>query len=90
MPKRHALFTTLLASALVFVTSLPTLAASNICDFYAYSDDNDPAGTNVRSGPGRAGAGERDQAEQGDKFATHDEVPPGSDSVWFGAIIVCT
>jgi hypothetical protein len=52
MPKRHALFTTLLASALVFATSLPILAASNICDFQAYSDDSDPAGTNVRSGPG--------------------------------------
>jgi hypothetical protein len=52
MPKRHALFTTLLASTMVLATSLPSLAASNICDFYAYSDDSDPAGTNVRSGPG--------------------------------------
>lgn len=52
MPKRHALFATLLASTLVLASSLPSLAASNICDFYAYSDDSDPAGTNVRSGPG--------------------------------------
>lgn len=52
MPTRHALFATLLASTLVLATSLPSLAASNICDFYAYSDDSDPAGTNVRSGPG--------------------------------------
>ena len=48
MSKRPALFTTLLASALVLTTSLPSLAASNICDFHAYSDDSDPAGTNVR------------------------------------------
>lgn len=29
-------------------------AASNICTFRAYSDDMDPHGTNVRSGPGKA------------------------------------
>ena len=52
MTKRPRLLTTLLASAIVLATSLPSLAASNICDFYAYSDDSDPAGTNVRSGPG--------------------------------------
>src|SRR4051812_13346244 len=52
MTKRPALVTTLLAATLVLATSLPSLAASNICDFHAYSDDSDPAGTNVRSGPG--------------------------------------
>ena len=52
MTKRPAFVTSLLATTLVFATALPTYAASNICDFYAYSDDSDPAGTNVRSGPG--------------------------------------
>ncbi|MDB5529627.1 MAG: hypothetical protein JWR51_2730 [Devosia sp.] len=52
MPKRPAHVTALLAATLVLATSLPTLAASNICDFHAYSDGSDPAGTNVRSGPG--------------------------------------
>ncbi|WP_156342878.1 SH3 domain-containing protein [Devosia sp. A16] len=28
-------------------------AASNVCTFRAYSDDTDPQGTNVRSGPGK-------------------------------------
>jgi hypothetical protein len=52
MSKRPSLFTPLLAATLVIATSLPSLAASNICDFYAYSDDSDLEGTNVRSGPG--------------------------------------
>lgn len=52
MPKRPPLASTLAAIVVVFATSLPTLAASNICDFHAYSDGSDPAGTNVRSGPG--------------------------------------
>lgn len=52
MPKRPPLVSTLAAMAVVLATGLPTLAASNICDFHAYSDDSDPAGTNVRSGPG--------------------------------------
>jgi hypothetical protein len=52
MTSRPALVTTLLAATLVLATSLPSLAASNICDFRGYSDDSDPAGTNVRSGPG--------------------------------------
>ena len=52
MPKRPNLVSTLLAGVLLLATSLPTLAASNICDFQGYSDDSDPAGTNVRSGPG--------------------------------------
>lgn len=53
MSRRRALVSSLLvATTLVLATSLPTLAASNICDFHAYSDDSDPAGTNVRSGPG--------------------------------------
>ena len=51
MTTRPRLLTTLLASTLVLATSLPSLAASNICDFHAYSDDSDPAGTNVRGGP---------------------------------------
>lgn len=52
MSKRPALASTLLAATLVLATSLSSLAASNICTFQAYSDDSDPAGTNVRSGPG--------------------------------------
>lgn len=52
MPKRPSLATSLLAATVVLANGLPTLAASNICDFHAYSDDADPDGTNVRSGPG--------------------------------------
>ncbi|MET3896638.1 hypothetical protein ABIB57_000562 [Devosia sp. UYZn731] len=52
MPKRSASVTALLAAMLVLATSLPAFAASNICDFKAYADGSDPAGTNVRSGPG--------------------------------------
>jgi hypothetical protein len=54
MPKRPNLVSTLLAGVLLLATGLPALAASNICDFHAYSDDSDPAGTNVRSGPARS------------------------------------
>ncbi|HTN41152.1 MAG TPA: SH3 domain-containing protein, partial [Asticcacaulis sp.] len=52
MPKRRPLLTPLLAAVVVLASSLPTFAASNICDFHAYADDADPAGANVRSGPG--------------------------------------
>jgi hypothetical protein len=44
----------LLATSVFLATGLPALAATNVCDFQAYSDDSDPAGTNVRSGPGTA------------------------------------
>lgn len=52
MSKRPALASTLLAATVVLATGLPTLAATNLCAFEGYSDDSDPAGTNVRSGPG--------------------------------------
>jgi hypothetical protein len=51
MSKRPVLASTLVAATLVLATGLPSLAASNICTFQAYSDDSDPAGTNLRSGP---------------------------------------
>lgn len=52
MPKRPNFVSTLLAGVLLLATGLPSFAASNICSFQAYSDDSDPAGANVRSGPG--------------------------------------
>lgn len=42
----------LLAPALVLASGQPSLAEATMCDFQAYSDDKDPAGTNVRAGPG--------------------------------------
>ena len=52
MTMRIPLLTQALAALLLVATALPAVAASNICDFRGYSDDKDPAGTNVRSGPG--------------------------------------
>jgi hypothetical protein len=37
---------------LLCMPGLPAAAASNICSFRAYSNDPDPDGTNVRTGPG--------------------------------------
>lgn len=41
----------LLSALLIASLSLPAVAADT-CDFQAYANDPDPAGTNVRSGPG--------------------------------------
>ena len=55
MSPRH---TAIVKTGLVlFLAMLPMAGAfavepSNICDFYGYTDDPDPTGTNVRSGPG--------------------------------------
>lgn len=45
----------ILRTALCIVLALSAVhakAASNVCDFRAYTDDSDPAGVNIRSGPG--------------------------------------
>jgi hypothetical protein len=44
----------LLATSMFIAKGFPALAHTNVCDFRAYSDDGDPAGTNVRSGRGTA------------------------------------
>ena len=52
MRQSHSLVCTLLTTSVFLATGLPALAATNVCEFQAYSDDSDPAGTNVQSGPG--------------------------------------